>query len=622
MTTPFNQDDSFSSLNIVDQLTATESRMARLSSLVEIGKVLSSNIELTAILESVHDQVGRVFNATNFYVATCSEKKEELIFAYQVEHGRIMPSKSNPIHTGLSGHIIRTRSSLIFQTPLELQSFTERENVLIVGEPPISWMGVPLIAGDQILGVMAIQSYDESIAYEADDLEFFTTVGTQVAIAIRNANLFKASSDKVTRLSILLEIAHSLSTKLELHSLLERVYQEVGQIFDVNNFYIATHEKGSKEWQFAFHIEEGVCEKNTRHSIEKGITGFILRTGNSLLFHSTEDMLKWRKQEKITVVGQLPASWMGVPLISQDHTVGIMAIQNYEHDNAYNKNDLALFTTIASLVASAIRKAKLYQEIATQNKTLESTNDELRETQYKLLQAQKLEAIGILAGGIAHDFNNVLTIIIGNIALAKVLSNDNSDVHELLDDAQTASQRATKLLNQLDAFSQGASPVTSLVDLNVFLPATVSLIQSGLPNRFELLFDNDLWSVKIDTNQISQSINNVLMNAVESMKQEGVITVSGYNFHRTDSQTPSLLKEKYICIKVQDTGTGIPDQYMDKIFDPYFSTKEKGSTKGSGLGLSIVHSIIKKHGGYIEVKSSEGKGTSFSIYLPAATEGG
>ncbi len=237
------------------------------------------------------------------------------------------------------------------------------------------------------------------------------------------------------------------------------------------------------------------------------------------------------------------------------------------------------------------------------------------------IKVTKLEAIGVLAGGISHDFNNLLTAIMGNIELAKMLTIDNSDVNELLGEAKSASQRATILANQLRTFSKGGSPVTSAIDLAIFLPDIVSFILSGRPIHSEFLFDNDLWTVQIDPGQIRQVIANVLMNAVESMGEKGTITISCYN-HRPGSQTPSQSQKRYVCMEVQDTGTGIPEEHIDKIFDPYFSTKAKGSTKGSGLGLSIVHSIIKQHGGYIEVKSSAEKGTCFSIYLPAVTKSG
>lgn len=232
----------------------------------------------------------------------------------------------------------------------------------------------------------------------------------------------------------------------------------------------------------------------------------------------------------------------------------------------------------------------------------------------------KLESIGVLAGGIAHDFNNLLTAILGNIQIAKVISVDNLEVVKLLDEAQHASKRATKLTNQLLAFSKGGSLCTSEVVLETFLPDIVSFILAGSPVHCEFKFEDGLWHVQIDIDQIQQAIHNILKNAIEATKQDCTVAVHCSNHRGSTVQTSPLLKGKYVCIKIQDRGRGISSEHINKVFDPYFSTKDKGSKKGSGLGLSIVHSIIKKHKGHIEIESSKDKGTIFAIYLPAIVE--
>ena len=186
-----------------------EKRLTRLSSLVEIGKALSSSLDLETLLETVHAQIKRVFDATNFYIAIHEEDAGEWVMALNFEHGERQVPLRYSIEAGLTGHIIKTRSSLIFPSPMAFAAFVDKEGDIAMGELPISWMGVPLIAGDRVKGVMAIQNYDREVGYVEDDIEFFTTVGTQVAIAIQNARLFKAASDRVTHLSILLEIARS-----------------------------------------------------------------------------------------------------------------------------------------------------------------------------------------------------------------------------------------------------------------------------------------------------------------------------------------------------------------------------------------------------------------------------
>ena len=242
------------------------------------------------------------------------------------------------------------------------------------------------------------------------------------------------------------------------------------------------------------------------------------------------------------------------------------------------------------------------------------------QTEADRIKVKKLESVGVLAGGIAHDFNNLLTAIMGNIELARMLSRDNPEAGKLLAEATDAAKRTTKLTNQLLTFSEGGAPITSEVNIGQILPDIVQLTLSGSSIHCKFAVSDDTWPVLVDINQISQVIHNILINAMEAMDHDGTVTLSCRNFHGTEDPSSPLLSGKYVRIDIEDTGTGIAAEHLDRVFDPYFTTKARGSTKGSGLGLSIVHSIIEKHKGYIEVKSSEGIGTTFSIYLPALLE--
>ena len=339
-----------------------ERRLTRLSSLVEIGKALAENLDLDALIETVHWQIGRVFDASSFYIAIYDEVSHEWVMTLCYEHGERQAADRYPLGEGLTGYIIRTRSRLMFPTPSALAAFLDQEGVVALGEPPFSWMGVPLIAGDRVMGAMAIQNYDREVQYQESDLDFFSTVGAQVAIAIQNARLFRAVSDRARDLSVLLEISKALSTNLELEPLLETVYREVGRIFDTRNFYIATHEKGSAEHTLALHSEQGVRRAPVTRPIGIGLTGYILETGNILLFEDSSTGLDFVARQGITVRGEPPKSWMGVPLLAGDYIAGILAIQSYEQEHAYSQADLSFFTMIASQVATAVRNAQLYKE--------------------------------------------------------------------------------------------------------------------------------------------------------------------------------------------------------------------------------------------------------------------
>jgi PAS domain S-box-containing protein len=232
----------------------------------------------------------------------------------------------------------------------------------------------------------------------------------------------------------------------------------------------------------------------------------------------------------------------------------------------------------------------------------------------ELVKIRKLESVGVLAGGIAHDFNNILSAILGNIELASFRTREDKKTVSLLSKAQKATKRAAKLTQQLLTFSKGGNPVKEKTSLTGLIRESADFVLHGSQVSCDYNFPDDLWMVVADSGQIGQVIQNIILNAKHSMPEGGRIKVNCCNVE--DAAAESLLNihdESFVCIRIQDSGVGIPQEILDKIFDPYFSTKQEGS----GLGLAICHSIINKHDGHITVQSSPGKGTIFSIYLPA-----
>jgi PAS domain S-box-containing protein len=244
---------------------------------------------------------------------------------------------------------------------------------------------------------------------------------------------------------------------------------------------------------------------------------------------------------------------------------------------------------------------------------------EERKTKEELLKVKKLESVGVLAGGIAHDFNNILMAILGNIELADDCIDSTNEAHSLLLEAKKASIRAQDLTQQLLTFSKGGDPVKKTAAIDKVIIDSANFVLHGSSVGCTYNISEDLWRVDVDTGQISQVIQNIIINARHAMPDGGVIEVSCENCDIKDENL-SLPGEKYIKISIADTGTGIPAKFIDRIFDPYFTTKGRGDVKGSGLGLAICHSIISKHDGTITVQSEAGKGSTFTIYLPASLE--
>jgi PAS domain S-box-containing protein len=242
---------------------------------------------------------------------------------------------------------------------------------------------------------------------------------------------------------------------------------------------------------------------------------------------------------------------------------------------------------------------------------------ERRKLEEELMKADKLESIGMLAGGIAHDFNNILTAIIGNISLAKMYAKADDKVYARLLNAEKASLQAQNLTQQLLTFSKGDSLVRKPSSIVEIVKESIDFSLRGANVRCELLVNHAIWPVEVDAGQISQVVNNLIINANQAMPDGGIIAVTIENVEIKEEHVNAFLPlniGKYIKISVQDNGVGIPEEIKQKVFDPYFTTKKKGS----GLGLFSCYSIIKKHDGHIAVESTLGVGTTFYVYLPAS----
>jgi PAS domain S-box-containing protein len=239
-----------------------------------------------------------------------------------------------------------------------------------------------------------------------------------------------------------------------------------------------------------------------------------------------------------------------------------------------------------------------------------------RRFEEELFKAEKLESLGVLAGGIAHDFNNLLTVILGNISVSKMKLDPKDKIYGRLVEAENASFRARDLTSQLLTFSKGGAPVKEFVQsLGDLIVDTANFVVSGSKVKCEFVIEDGLWPVEVDEGQISQVIHNLIINADQAMPDGGIVNVSAGNVEVEADNEFHLKEGRYLNISIEDSGIGMTEDLLEKIFDPYFTTKQRGS----GLGLATVYSIVKNHDGHIRVSSNIGAGTRFDIYLPAVT---
>jgi signal transduction histidine kinase/ActR/RegA family two-component response regulator len=247
--------------------------------------------------------------------------------------------------------------------------------------------------------------------------------------------------------------------------------------------------------------------------------------------------------------------------------------------------------------------------------TIEDVTERERLEQ-EVFRAQKLESVGVLAGGIAHDFNNLLTGIMGNISLAQLDAPAGSQIAEALEEAEKASLQARDLTRQLLTFSRGGAPIKRAVAIAESVTHAVQLALRGSNVRGVFTIPPDLWAVEADQGQINQVFHNLGINACQAMPAGGTVGVEAANVLLGDDGAIPLPAGRYVRVTVVDQGVGIPSGNLERIFDPFFTTKKEGT----GLGLAVVYSIVKNHGGHIGVMSAEGQGTTFTVHIPATAK--
>ncbi|MBI3877866.1 MAG: PAS domain S-box protein, partial [Verrucomicrobia bacterium] len=287
---------------------------------------------------------------------------------------------------------------------------------------------------------------------------------------------------------------------------------------------------------------------------------------------------------------------------------GVIELANRTAVLRTQNGELAIAYSCSPVVNAAnkiIGTVLVFRDVTTEQRTTE-----------ELLKASKLESVGVLAGGIAHDFNNIMTAVIGNLSLAKLYCQPGDKVFLRLDEAERASLRTKDLTQQLLTFAKGGAPVKATSSITELIQGSAVFALRGSNVRCEFHFPKDLWTVEVDQGQFSQVVHNLVINAMQAMPKGGVIHFRGENLTLERKHGLPLPPGRFVKVSVQDNGIGIKPEHLSKVFDPYFTTKEKGT----GLGLAVSYSIIKKHEGLVTVESAVGHGTTFNIFLPASSK--
>ena len=525
-----------------------------------ISSAVNTTKDLDELYVSIHNILGQVFYLSNFYIALYYKKDKRVTFPYfvdQFDSGEAYADQFSEKNS-LTGTVITTQKPVFLDREALKKRAAEKS---IIGTVPDSWIGVPLTIKEEVIGIMAAQSYEERYSFDEIDLGVLSSASDQVALAIerkRNEQRIVAS---------------------------EKKYRNIIES-----------------------IEDGYYEIDL-----KGNLTLVNQAMSKILGYSSDELLgmntaEYVSEQTVQVMGESIAEVMTTDLPGKT-----LELELYRKDGAIRYAE-----TVVSAIRDEDDQPIGFRGIARDITARKNAEESRRVLEKQLQQSQRLESLGTLAGGIAHDFNNLLMGIQGRTAL---MLNDLSEGHphyNQLINIEEYVESAASLTNRLLGFARGGKYEVRPVDLNTLVEKSIQIF--GRTRReiaINTTLKNDLWSVEVDANQIVQVLVNLLVNAWQAMVKGGVVTIESSHVlvGKENSSFYGIDSGKYVQLKISDTGKGMDKAVMQRIFDPFFTTKRIGH--GTGLGLAMVYGIIRNHAGTVSVSSELEKGTTFSILLPA-----
>jgi signal transduction histidine kinase/putative methionine-R-sulfoxide reductase with GAF domain len=489
---------------------------------------------------------------------------------------------------GVVGHVALQNQPMAILDVLKEPLYKEKE--LAKKEGLVSLLSVPMCIKDRVIGVInCYTSYPHS--FSKNEEEILTTVANQAAICIENSGLMETFDiDEILRL------------------VLEGVTKNIG--FDRARLYLVNEKRNILECKMAVGIDEGKIKEITLPlDPEESVVARSIFVKQPFVIPdaSKDPRVNPLLQEKLNL-----QSLVVIPLLAKEKSLGAIAADHTEPGRNITRETLESVMTFAQQAGLAIHNALMYQELKAFSQQMEDkiqkTTADLRKTEAQLIRSEKLAALGQLSAGIAHEIRNPLTSI--NILIHSLTENLPTD-DSRLEDLKVIEEEILRINEIVDQFLRFAKPASPLLEKTNLTPIFEEILQLLRPQiergRIAVKREFDpLPLITVDKEQIKQVILNLLMNAIQAMPAGGELSLGG-----------RFSKDAYwVELTIQDSGIGIPQGDLEKLFDPFFSTKEGGI----GLGLSIAHRIIDQHHGKIEVDSTPGKGTRFTISLPVSTE--
>jgi PAS domain S-box-containing protein len=599
-------------------------RVEELIFLNQVGRTVTSSLDLEQVLTTIMEETALMLKTEAGSVLLLDEESGELVFEAAVgPQSEKLKGLKLPLGQGIAGWVAREGQPLLVPDVEEDPRFYPGVDGAS-GFATKSVLAVPLKVKGTVIGVIEAVNKTEGDLNQAD-VELLSAMAQSAAIAIENAQLFVETRRRFQEMAALYDVSLDITARLERPELLKSIVERAARLLraEAGGIYLYDSEREELRMVIGYDYTEKYVGVTLKPG--EGMAGKVFQTGEPLI---VDDYRTWKGRAAVFEANQPFTAVLEVPLKWQEQIIGVLVMDADAQERTFNQNDVWLATLFANQAAIAIENARLYEE-------LQNRMEELKRTQAQLIRSAKLAAIGELAAGVAHEINNPLTSIMGFTRLLLQKVDDDDPMKEDLQIVDREAARTKAIVRSLLDFARQREPRLEPANVNDIVRSTMALVRhqaKGARVTIKESYYETLPAVLLDTDQIKQVFLNIVTNAIQAMPEGGELKVLTAYRPRARSPddspgSPQRLAEGLVlsgvegmdvtdcvAVEVHDTGTGISEEDLPRIFDPFFTTKEVG--QGTGLGLSISYGIVESHGGWIEVETEVGRGSTFTVMLP------
>ena len=578
---------------------------------------------MTAILNSVSQRVEKLVPSGRFYVVLYDPKENQLSFPLVRDGEKDLSTwDARPCGSDdtLPDLVIVKAKSMLYENDLlsrfeigEIDYWPDEKNI------PYSWLGVPLVVGEQVLGALVVESWQKTYSFNKNDETTLATVARQAAIALENIRIYEQLENaneqlkrRADNLRVLNDVGRQLASGLakQEKEILDLTRDGVAKLkMDTSDMYIALYDPDPDRpdtaeeiygmLRFALEFQDGKPISTKSRLAKNGLAEVVIRTKQS--FHPP-DVQKAHFELGQTHTRPIPRSWMGIPLVSEGRVFGVIVLRNYKFENAYTADDEEILEILAGQSAIALQNLRLYkaEKLAQEQKSA----------------TENMAIMSFTAAEFAHKMNNLAGTIPIKIDMAESLldADDPKDV-KIIEHLKKIRNEADGILSAAKEIRESSEPrAPEEINPHQLLDLAISRAKNTRQNaqskvEISKILAENLPFIQAERNSLLDTLTSIIKNGIEAIDVQGTVTIKTCRAQRDE--------KKFVEIEISDTGRGIPSSDLSKIFDLFYTTK---GGKGLGFGLWRDRIFIKRLGGEIDVQSELGKGSTFTIRIPSKSE--